>query len=444
MAKFGLSPRGSGIKIVYIGGGSTRAAGTMASFIQHAANFPGAHFVLVDIDADRLAVVLKLAQKMALEAGVDITISANSDRRQALQGCDIVLTSFRPGGFEARYIDESIPLKHGVLGQETQGPGGFFMALRSIQVIKEIVKDIERICPNAFLINYTNPINIVSQAVTENSNVKTISLCEGPIVFPRWFAEVSGLDPNKLDTTMIGLNHGSWSIRHLYDGADFMPLLKRAYERLRHDPSVPVSTLRLMRLAVTMGSLPAHYFQYFYYNTEIVGELRSRLPSTRASDILAEVPSYWDHYREQAETPDISVLDPRLSRGGILELELAVNVIVAIINNSRQLWPVNVPNNGALADFPNHVVVEVPAFIDQYGATPMVCGHMPPQVSGLVKHLADYQVETARAAWSGTRKNAVRALASHPLVPGLDVAEKLYDEMAGLHAKHLPLRLLKG
>jgi 6-phospho-beta-glucosidase len=432
------------IKLVYIGGGSTRAPGTMAAFINQAANFSGSHFVLVDIDAERLAVVLKLAQKMAREAGANFIITATTDRRQALQNCDVVLTSFRPGGFEARCIDESFPLQRGVLGQETQGPGGFFMALRSITVIKKIVEDIEEICPHAFLINYTNPINIVSQAVTEHSKVKTISLCEGPIVFPRWFAEVIGLDPDKLDSTMIGLNHGSWSIRHLYEGKDFMPLLEAGYKRLLEDGKTPVDDLRLVRLAVTMQSLPAHYFKYYYYNREIVGELRARLPLTRARDILAEVPSYWQHYREQAETASLSTLDPHLSRGGILELELAVDVIDAIVNDRQERWPVNVPNNGAIADFANHVVVEVPAFVDKNGATPTVCGHMPEAVSGLVEHLAAYQVATARAAWNGKRIDAIRALASNPLVPGLHMAELLYDEMAGLQAKHLPRRLLKG
>jgi len=432
------------IKLAYIGGGSTRAPGTMAAFIKQAANFAGSHFVLVDIDSERLALVHKLAQKMAREAGADITISATTNRRQALVDCDIVLTSFRPGGFEARYIDESIPLKYGVLGQETQGPGGFFMALRSIHAIKSIVRDIEDICPGAVLVNYTNPINIVSQAVTEHSKVKTISLCEGPIVFPRWFAEVAGLDPNKLDTTMIGLNHGSWSVRHLYDGKNFMPLLKTAYERMQHDTSVSEHTLRLVRLAVTMESLPAHYFQYYYYNDEIVSELRARLPLTRARDILNEVPDYWKHYREQSETAALSTLDPALSRGGILELELAVDVIDAIVNDRKELWPVNVPNNGAISDFANDLVVEVPAYVGKNGAMPIVSGPLPQHVAGLVQQLAYYQKATARAGWSGSRIDAIRALASHPLVPGLDVAEKMYDEMAGLLKKHLPRRLVKG
>src|SRR5712692_11659960 len=226
------------IKFAYIGGGSTRAAGTMASFIHQGENFDGSEVVLIDLDAERLRIVQTIAQKMARARGLDLTITATTQRREGLQGCDAVLTSFRPGGFEARYLDESIPLKHGVIGQETQGPGGFFMALRSIHVTKSIIEDMEQVCPRARLFNYTNPINIVSEAVTHHTYIPSISFCEGPIVCNHEYAELIGLDPDKLDAVSIGLNHGSWSVRHLYDGQDFMPMLQDAYEH-RRIPDTP-------------------------------------------------------------------------------------------------------------------------------------------------------------------------------------------------------------
>src|SRR5919201_262819 len=170
------------IKLAYIGGGSTRAAGTMASFVQQGANVNGSEVVLIDLNEEHLAVVQTLAQKMALAQRLDLTIRTTTHRREGLQDCDAVLTSFRPGGFEARYLDESIPLKYGIIGQETQGPGGFFMALRSIYVMKSIIEDMEAICPAARLFNYTNPINILSEAVTHHTSIPTISFCEGPIM----------------------------------------------------------------------------------------------------------------------------------------------------------------------------------------------------------------------------------------------------------------------
>src|SRR3954465_6971628 len=222
------------IKVAYIGGGSTRAPGTMASFIHQGQNFQGSEVVLIDLEPERLAIVKQLAEKMARAQEIDLTISATSDRRAGLAGCDAVLTSFRPGGFAARFIDESIPLKHGVIGQETQGPGGFFMALRSIHVMQGVIADMEAICPRARLFNYTNPINIVSEAITHHTAIPTVSLCEGPIIFPRAVVRAAGLDPDKADAVMVGLNHGSWTVRQTYEGAELMPLLEQGYEqRLR-------------------------------------------------------------------------------------------------------------------------------------------------------------------------------------------------------------------
>ena len=357
-----------------------------------------------------------------------------------LQDCDAVLTSFRPGGFAARHLDESIPLKYGVIGQETQGPGGFFMALRSIYVIQDMIKDIEEVCPGAWLFNYTNPVNIVSQAVTHHSAIPTVSLCEGPIVSNRSLVELIGLDSTRLDAVSIGLNHASWSVRHLYDGQDVMPLLNDGYLRMCEDPNVDLEDIRLLELACRMNSLPSSYFQYYYFRDEITAELQSK-PTTRAQDIMAGVPDYWTHYREQAAS-DRPQLDPLRSRGGIHELELGIDVMDAIFNDRRELWYVNVPNRGSIEDFPDDMVVETVGFVERSGITPLVMGQLPPHVSGLVKMLGEYQALTAEAAWSGNRQDAVRALASHPLVLSLHKAETLYDEMAAAHHDLLPDRLL--
>jgi 6-phospho-beta-glucosidase len=429
------------IKVAYIGGGSTRAAGTMASFIHQGENFGGSEIVLIDLDAERLGIVQTIAQKMARARGLDLTITATTQRREGLQGCDAVLTSFRPGGFEARYLDESIPLKHGVIGQETQGPGGFFMALRSIQVMKSIIEDMEAACPDARLFNYTNPINIISEAVTHHSAIPTISLCEGPINGNREFVEMTGLDPEKLDAVSIGLNHGSWTVRHLYDGQDFIPILQDAYERMLRNPGTSRYDLRMVELACFMHSLPSHYFQYYYFKDEILAELQAK-PTTRAQDIMASVPDYWTHYREQAAR-EIPELDPDRSRGGINELELAIDLMDAIYNDRKEVWYVNVPNQGAIVDFPDDLVVETVAYVDRHGVTRLVQGHMPKHVLGLVQMLGEYQALTAEAAWSGSRTDAIRALASNPLVFSLHKAEAIYDEMAAAHRQYLPERLLR-
>lgn len=428
------------LKIAYIGGGSTRAPGTVASFIAQGQNFAGSELVLIDLDAERLKTVETIGTRLARHQGVDLKLSSTTDRRAGLADCDVVLTSYRPGGFEARYLDESIPLKHGVLGQETQGPGGFFMALRTIHVMQSILADIEQVAPQARVFNYTNPINIVSQAVTQHSPVPILSFCEGPIIFPEGVANTVGLDPARLDTVMIGLNHGSWTVRHLYDGQDVMPLLAAAYERLANDPSTSPQRLRLLKLAVTMESIPADYFQYYYYHDEIVAEQQAK-STTRSQDIMARVPDYWQHYREQAAA-DIPDLDVARSRGGLHELELAIDAMDAIYNDRKEILPLNAPNRGALSDFPDEMVVEGRGYFDRNGATLLADGALPRHVVGLVQMLGEYQMLTADAAWSGNRLDGIRALASHPLILSLSKAEAIYDEMATALRDYLPERLL--
>jgi 6-phospho-beta-glucosidase len=428
------------IKLAYIGGASTRAPGTMASFIHQGENFAGSEVVLIDLDPDRLALVQTIAQKLARARGIDLRITATTDRRAGLAGCDAVLTSYRPGGFEARALDERIPLQHGVIGQETQGPGGFFMALRTIHVMQGIIADMEAVCPGAILVNYTNPINLVSEAVTHHTAIPTVSLCEGPIIFPRYLARAADLDPDKVDAVMIGLNHGSWSVHHLYDGEDMMPLVRAAYERKKDDPAASKLQRRMLQLASTMDSIPADYFQYYYFKDEVLAELQAK-PTTRAQDIMAAVPDYWQHYREQATT-DVPDLDPNRSRGGIHELELAIDVMDAIFNDRKEIWPVNVPNRGSIEGLPDDLVVETRGYVDRNGVVPLAQGPLPRQVRGLVEMLGEYQALAAEAAWSGTRRDAIRALASNPLCFSLATAETIYDELAAAHRAYLPDRLL--
>lgn len=429
------------IKVAYVGGGSTRAPGTVASFVEQGENFSGSEVVLIDLDVERLAVVEALGNGMSSASGVDLTFSHTTDRRAGLEDCDAVLTSFRPGGFGARHLDESIPLRHGAIGQETQGPGGFFMALRSVSEFRRIVSEMEELCSKAVLFNYTNPVNIVSEAVTRHSGVTTVSLCEGPIVCPRELAAAAGLDPDLVDGVSVGLNHASFSVRHLYDGEDMIPLLAAAYERERKDTSLGLTDLRRLRLAAALGCVPSSYMQYYFFEEEVLAELKAK-PTTRAQDIMAEEKDYWEHYEEQASS-DIPVLDPSLSRTGVNELELGVDVMDAYFNNRGELWPVNVVNRGSVPELPDDMVVETVAHVDRTGFDPVALGGLPPVAAGLVGRLAEYQRLAADAAWDGSRADAVKALLSNPLVRSLEKAEALYAEMSAAHREFLPQRLLE-
>ncbi len=438
------------IKIAYVGGGSTRAPGTVAAYVKQGEAFAGSTITLIDPDREGMDLTKRIALRLAAHLGVDLTVETATDLESGLTDADAVLSSFRPGGFEMRGLDESIPLKHGVIGQETQGPGGFFMALRSVNVVKTLVGVMARVAPKAVLYNYTNPVNIVAQAVSLYSDVPVVSLCEGPIVFPEELAAGAGLEPGKLDATMVGLNHACFSVRHEYDGLPALPVLERALERLLREGSPDRETIRRLELAVTLGTIPASYMKYYYYRDEVLEELRNK-PTTRAQDIMAALPTYRRHYREQAEAA-LPRLEPEKARGGIFELELAVKVMNSAYNGgthyggthsgntrngSGDVWTLNVPNRGALRGLPDDLVVEVPCLVTRNAVTPLVAGELPRSVRGLVYALGAYQDLTARAAWEEDRTLAVQALASNPLVPSLPTAKALYEEMAGAQAAYL-------
>jgi 6-phospho-beta-glucosidase len=425
------------IKIAYLGGGSTRAAGTMASFLHTGQDFDGSEVVLIDLDPERLDLIRRLAERMAHARGLDITITATTDRRAGLTDVDAVLSSFRPGGFEARVQDERIPLAQGVIGQETQGPGGFFMALRSIAVLQQVAAELSEVAPRAKVFNYTNPVNIVAQAWTRHSDIPLVSLCEGPIIFPRELARDMGLDEELVDAAMVGLNHGCWSYEATYDGRDFIEVIG---ERLERGPALPRPVERLAQLAVTMGAVPADYFKYYYFEDEVLAELRAK-PTTRAEDILSWAPAYWRHYTEQLASDDPQ-LDPARSRGGIHELELAIDVMDAVFNGKDEVHPVNVPNTGGpLPGMPEDLVVEVYGRVRDGWIEPQPAPPLPRHLRGLVEALGEYEYLAAEAAWDGDRRDAVRALAANPLVRTLPRAERLYGALAAAHRAHLPERL---
>lgn len=430
------------ITIAYVGGGSSRAAGTMASLLAHGREFDGSHVVLIDQRADTLALVATIARKMVAARGLDITIDATTDQRAGLTDVDAVLSSYRPGGFEMRLQDELIPMRHGVIGQETQGPGGMMMSFRSIVAMQSILADLDAVAPKAVVFNYTNPVNIVSQAVTLHGDRPIFSMCEGPMTFWQPVLRTAGLDPDRAEVMMAGVNHNCWSTVHTYDGEDLLPHLAEGYARVADDPTVPVWDRRMLRLAVATGSIPADYFRYYYFGAEVFREAQARR-LTRAGVLLDALPGYWQHYAEQAEqqTPE---LDPTRSRGGIHELELAIDVMAAYYNDVSNRLPVNLPNTDhALPGFDADTVVEVWCDVDGKGAHPVPQQPLPHAVRGLTQTLAEFQRLAAEAAWDGTRADAVRALVAHPFVRNLPVAEELYDDLAYANRDYLPERLLR-
>ena len=293
------------IRLAYLGGGSTRAAGTMAAFIHnHGVRFAGSEVVLIDLDAEHLEIVRRLAERMTATRGLDLRFTTTTDRRAGLTDVDAVLSSYRPGGFEARRLDERIPLAHGIIGQETQGPGGFFMALRSIHVLQGVISDLEDVAPRARIFNYTNPVNIVAQAATRHSAIPFTSFCEGTYDFPRELADAAGLDRTKISARMVGLNHTTWSV---------VVGLRRCRCHARHRGRLGGDAGPRRRHSGTTAaswSWPSPWAPSRPSTCATTTSARRSSPSsrprptTRSEDILAEVPGYWVHYVEQAEQDD--------------------------------------------------------------------------------------------------------------------------------------------
>lgn len=429
------------MKIVYIGGGSAYAPGVLRAFITAPEVYAGAEISLVDIDSANLDTVKRLGEKMAQAANVDLHITATTDRHAALEDADFVLTSFRAGGFQARALDERIPLKYGVIGQETVGPGGFFFALRSLRVVRDLCAEIEGICPQAWLINYANPTNIIGEAVSRFSHVKVLALCDGGKHDAFNVAERIGHSASEVEFMGYGLNHATWSTRFTIAGDDGIEMMAREYDRIVGDPRVAGKVKRVFRLARRYGRLPNEYLQYYYFPEETLAEAKAA-NMTRAEVIMEEMPRIFAHYREQAERDEPHLT---LQRGGSGFGEFAVDVITAVTCNSGRVEMLNVPNRGVLPNLPPGRVAEVPCSIDRYGATPLAQGEIPGELRGLISALAEYQALAAEAGWHGdSRDAALKALASNPLVWKLDAerVEAMYSEMAEAQREWLPAGLL--
>lgn len=413
-------------KIAIIGGGSAYAPGLINAFIQNADAFDGAELALMDIAAAELDIVHQLGRKMAAAAGANLHITATTDQAAAVEGAGYVLTTFRQGGFEARHLDETIPLRYNIIGQETIGPGGFFFAMRTLPVIKALLADIARLAPGAVLVNYTNPTQIVAEAVTHFSAVPCISICDQSSDDAKKLLHALDMPHAAVVLESIGLNHATWSTRFTIDGEDGVAVMLRHYDAVMAREDVSARVKRQFRLTAEYGRLPNSYLQYYYYREETVAEAQAQ-PMTRAQEILAALPGYYQHFREQIAAPI-----PRLThvRGGAIFGDMAVEVLRGLAQGDGRIYTLNVPNRGALPALAPDRVVEVPARLERRGATPLVQDRLPSAVMGLLHMLAEYQWLAAEAIWHEDRRALVHALAANPLVLSLPLAEKLLKDDA--------------
>ncbi|MGE5571635.1 MAG: 6-phospho-beta-glucosidase [Bacteroidota bacterium] len=434
--------RSRGIKLAVIGGGSSYTPELVDGVIRRADELPVKHIALVDIPegGDKLDIIAGLARRMIRRAGLDIEVTAGFDRESAISGADFVVTQFRVGGLAARAQDERIPLKYDIIGQETTGPGGFAKALRTIPVALDIARDVERLAPDAWLINFTNPSGIVTEAVTRHTGARCVGLCNVPMSMQRMIAAGLGADPRDVKVEFVGLNHLSWARGVTVNGTDVTravlshDLVKREFEHAGgggRGSDAP-------GLLDALGMIPSYYLRYYYFHDALVEEEKRQVQEgrgTRADQVMAIEKDLFKRYAD----PDLSEKPAELSqRGGAWYSEAALACVSAILNDSDEVHVLNVPSRGAVPDLPDDAVVETNCLVNGTGARPVAQGPLPDSIRGLVQHVKAYERLTVEAAVKGDAGVAYQALLAHPLVPGAAIARSLLEDILRANARHLP------
>ena len=429
-----------GIKIVTIGGGSSYTPELIEGFIKRYNELPVRELWLVDIEdgKEKLEIVGDLARRMVKKAGVDIEIQTTLDRKEALKKADFVTTQLRVGQLDARIKDESIPLSRGVIGQETNGAGGLFKALRTVPVILDIVNDIKELCPNAWLINFTNPAGIVSEAVFRYTDFKKyIGLCNVPIGMKKEVAKSLNIDSKRIDMDFAGLNHMVYGLNVRLDGID---ITKEAVNKFLEN-NMSMKNIKNIKFndefIKSLGVIPCPYHRYYYKTADM---LESELSEFKEGKIRGQIvkeleAELFEVYKDES----LDIKPPQLEqRGGAYYSDAACNLITSIYNDKKDIQVVNTLNQGAISDFKDDEVVEVSCIITKEGPRPISIGHLPVEISGLVRNIKSFELLAAKAAVTGDYNTAYTALCINPLTPSDDIAKVILDELMEAHRDYLP------
>ncbi|OIJ12098.1 6-phospho-beta-glucosidase [Anaerobacillus alkalilacustris] len=431
-----------GLKIATIGGGSSYTPELVEGFIKRYDELPIRELWLVDIEAgkEKMEIVGNLAKRMIEKAGLPIDVHLTLDRRAALKDADFVTTQFRVGLLEARAKDERIPLKYGVLGQETNGPGGLFKGLRTIPVILDICKDMEELCPNAWLINFTNPAGMVTEAVLRYSNIKkVVGLCNVPIGIEMGIAKLLDVDHSRIRIDFAGLNHMVYGLDVYVDGVS---VREEVIEKLT-DPANSSFVKNIEGIGwepefiKSLGVLTCPYHMYYYKTRQM---LEKDLKNADGEGTRAEVVQKLEtELFELYKDPNLAIKPPQLEkRGGAYYSDAAVRLITSIYTDKRDIQPVNTMNNGAIASIPADSAVEISCVITKDGPKPIAIGDLPVPVRGLVQQIKSFERIGAEAAVTGDYNTAVLAMTINPLSPSDTIAKQIVDEMMEAHKEHLP------
>ncbi|MFD9543856.1 6-phospho-beta-glucosidase [Streptomyces sp. NPDC060022] len=418
------------MKLAVVGGGSTYTPELIDGFARLRDTLPVEELVLIDPAADRLELVGGLARRIFAKQAHAGRITTTTDLDAGVDGADAVLLQLRVGGQAARGQDETWPLECGCVGQETTGAGGLAKALRTVPVVLDIAERVRRTNPDAWIIDFTNPVGIVTRALLQAGH-KAVGLCNVAIGFQRKFARLLDVTPAEVHLDHVGLNHLSWELGVRLGGPDGENVLPKLLAE--HGDTI-ADDLRMPRQIVDrLGVVPSYYLRYFYAHDEVVRELGTK-PS-RAAEVAAMEKELLAMYGDPALDEKPALLG---KRGGAFYSEAAVDLAAALLGGGGSaVQVVNTYNNGTLPFLPDDAVIEVQARVDRTGATPLAVPALDPLYAGLIANVTAYEDLALEAALRGGRDRVFKALLSHPLIGQYEYAEALTDRLIAHNREHL-------
>jgi 6-phospho-beta-glucosidase len=438
------------VRLTILGGGGFRVPLVYGALLTDHAEGRVTDVVLHDLDAGRLDAVARVLAEQAAGVSDAPAVTTTTDLDEALRGADFVFSAIRVGGLEGRANDERVALAEGVLGQETVGAGGIAYGLRTVPVAVDIAQRVARLAPDAWVINFTNPAGLVTEAMSRHLGDRVIGICDSPVGLGRRIARVLGGDPKQAWIDYVGLNHLGW-VRGLHiAGRDELPRLLADRDLLG---SFEEGKLFGVDWLQSLGAIPNEYLHYYYFNREAVRAYQ-QAEKTRGAflrdqqerfyeemrDPGARALTAWDRTRaereatymaENRESAGAGERDADDLSGGYEKVALAL--MRAIARDERTTLILNVRNRTTLSVLDTEAVIEVPCLVDAGGAHPVTVAPLPDHATGLVCAVKAVEREVLAAAESGSRTTAVKAFALHPLVDSVNVARRLVEGYTAVH-----------
>jgi len=418
------------LKAAVIGAGSSYTPELIEGLINKKESLNFRSIYLMDVNREKLEITGGLAKRMLLSKGFDGKVVLTQDLDEAISSADYIFSQIRVGGMEVRIRDEKIPLKHGLLGQETTGAGGFMNALRTVPIMLDLARRVEKLAPQAWIVNFSNPSGIVTEAVLNHTKARMIGLCN---CFINMHADIAkNLGTTDFDYDYVGLNHLSWITSVTVKGENVLERLgKTPGAFMKNIPGVNYDD----ELLAALPGIPTSYLSYFYLREAQLKKCFAA-EKTRGETCIELEKTLLEQYKNPALNEKPKELE---KRGGALYSTVAISAVDAIENDRNEYHVANVKNSGALPFMAHDDVVEIKCRLNREGATPIAV-KMPdnPFISGMMQAVKAYEKLTVRAAINGSRADALNALMVHPLIGDYHKAKAVLDEMLAANAVYLP------